>query len=100
MFLSAFTSRSYATASDLPYSARMKKEFNTDYGLHGGLMSNLDFALSLNDPYKIFKEILRGHPFKDGNKRTSLMIYLMSTTNKNYDEILTDFYIIFTALSK
>ena len=31
MFLSAFTSRSYATASDLPYSARMKKEAYKQY---------------------------------------------------------------------
>jgi len=78
---------------------KLGKEFKTEFGL-GGNKSNLDYALSLDDPYLIAKEILRGHPFIDGNKRTSFMIYLMLTTFKPYEEILKDFRDILLALSK
>jgi hypothetical protein len=36
-------------------------EFHTDFGL-GANKSNLDYAISLKDPYDIAKEIFRGHP--------------------------------------
>lgn len=78
---------------------KLGEEFNTGYGL-GGNSSNLDFALSLSDPYMISKEISRGHPFVDANKRTALMVYLIMTSKKTYDKILDDFYDIFLALSK
>ena len=78
---------------------KLGKEFDTDFGL-GGLSSNLDYALSLEDPYDIAREMLRGHPFVDGNKRTSLMVYMLLTTGKGYDEILKDYYNIFLSLSK
>lgn len=78
---------------------KLGKEFKTDFGL-GGNKSNLDYALSLEDPYSIAKEILRGHPFIDGNKRTSFMVYLILTTNKSYEVILKDFYDVFLSLSK
>ena len=78
---------------------KLGKEFKTDFGL-GGNNSNLDYALSLDNPYDIAKEILRGHPFIDGNKRTSFMVYLMLTTGKKYEELLKDFYDIFLSLSK
>jgi magnesium-transporting ATPase (P-type) len=73
-------------------------EFGTDHGL-GGNSSNLDYALSLDDPYQVSKEIIRGHPFVDANKRTGVMVYLMLTTKKSYDEILKDFYDVFQNLS-
>jgi len=78
---------------------KLGKEFKTDSGL-GGNKSNLDYALSLDNPYEIAKEILRGHPFIDGNKRTAFMFYVMLTSNKSYEEILKDFYDIFLSLSK
>ncbi len=78
---------------------KLGQEFKTDFGL-GGNKSNLDYALSLKDPYKISKEILRGHPFIDGNKRTSFMVYMILTTNKPYSEILKDYYDIFLSLSR
>lgn len=74
-------------------------EFKTDYGL-GGNKTNLNYALSLKKPYDISREILRGHPFVDGNKRTSFMIYMLLTTNKTYEEILKDYYDILLSLSK
>lgn len=78
---------------------KLGKEFKTAYGL-GGNKSNLDYAVSLDDPYLIAREILRGHPFIDGNKRTAVMIYLMLMTFKKYEEVLKDFYDIFLGLSK
>jgi len=78
---------------------KLGNEFKTDSGL-GGNRSNLDYALELVSPYDISKEILRGHPFIDGNKRTSFMVYLMLTTRKKYEELLKDFYDIFLSLSK
>lgn len=78
---------------------KLGKEFNTNFGL-GGNKSNLDYAVSLNSPYDLAKEILRGHPFIDGNKRTSLMVYFMLTTGKKYEELLKDFYDTFLSLSK
>ena len=74
-------------------------EFKTDSGL-GGNKSNLDYALNLKEPYGIAREILRGHPFIDGNKRTSFMVYLILTTGKKYEELLKDFYDIFGSLAK
>ncbi len=78
---------------------KLGKEFKTECGL-GGNKSNLDYALSLENPYDISREILRGHPFIDGNKRTSFVVYMILTTNKYYEEILKDFYDILLALSK
>ena len=78
---------------------KLGKEFKTDFGL-GGNKSNLDYALSLEKPYDLAKEILRGHPFIDGNKRTSFIIYMILTTNKSYKEILKDYYDILLSLSK
>jgi uncharacterized protein (DUF433 family) len=78
---------------------KLGKEFKTNSGL-GGNKSNLDYALSLKEPYDIAREILRGHPFIDGNKRTSFMVYMMLTTKKTYEEILRDYYDIFMSLSK
>ena len=78
---------------------KLGKEFKTDFGL-GGNKSNLDYALSLTKPYEISKEILRGHPFIDGNKRTSFMVFMILTTNKSYKEILKDYYDILLSLSK
>ena len=78
---------------------KLGKEFNTEFGL-GGNKSNLDYALSLKEPYEISKEILRGHPFIDGNKRTSFMVYMILTTNKSYEEILKDYYDILLSLSR
>ena len=83
----------------LEINKKLGEEFKTGHGL-GGNASNLDYALSLDDPYKIAKEIHRGHPFLDGNKRTSMMVYFMLTTKKPYEEILKDFYDIFLSLSK
>jgi fido (protein-threonine AMPylation protein) len=74
-------------------------EFQTEYGL-GGNKSNLDYAVSLNEPYYFAREILRGHPFIEGNKRTALMVYLILTTGKSYPEILKDYYDIFQSLAK
>jgi len=78
---------------------KLGKEFKTDFGL-GGNKSNLDYALSLKNPYDISKEILRGHPFIDGNKRTSFMVYMILTTNKTYEEILKDYYDILQNLAR
>jgi uncharacterized protein (DUF433 family) len=78
---------------------KLGKEFKTESGL-GGNQSNLDYALSLDNPYDIAKEILRGHPFIDGNKRTTFMVYMMLTANKSYEEVLKDFYDVFLSLSK
>lgn len=78
---------------------KLGKEFNTTYGL-GGNKSNLDYAVSLDDHYLISKEILRGHPFIDGNKRTAFMVFMILTTKKSYEEILKDLYDIFLSLSK
>ena len=74
-------------------------EFKTEFGLSGN-SSNLDYALSLTDPYDIAKEILRGHPFIDGNKRTAFMVYVILTTSKDYKQVLEDFRDILIALSK
>lgn len=74
-------------------------EFQTEYGL-GGNKSNLDYALSLDNPYYIAREILRGHPFIDGNKRTAFMVYMILTTKKSYPRILKDYYDIFQSLAK
>ena len=63
-------------------------------------ISNLDYALSLESPYDLSKEILRGHPFIDGNKRMVFMVYMLLTTNKTYKQILEDFRDIFLSLSK
>ena len=78
---------------------KLGKEFNTEFGL-GGNKSNLDYALSLKDPYDIAREILRGHPFVDGNKRTAFMVYILLTTKKTYEEVLKDFYDILKSLAK
>jgi uncharacterized protein (DUF433 family) len=78
---------------------KIGKEFNTEFGL-GGNKSNLDYALSLENPYDISKEILRGHPFIDGNKRTSFIVYMLLTTKKSYEQILEDFRDILLSLSK
>jgi uncharacterized protein (DUF433 family) len=78
---------------------KLGKEFKTDFGL-GGNKSNLDYALSLEGPYDISKEILRGHPFIDGNKRTAFMVYMLLTTEKSYKQILEDFRDILLSLSK
>lgn len=77
---------------------KLGKEFKTEYGILNE--SNLDFALSQKEPYKIALELLRGHPFIDGNKRTSFMVYMLLTTNKPYEEILKDYYDILLSLSK
>ena len=74
-------------------------EFKTEFGL-GGNKSNLDYALTLKDPYQISKEILRGHPFVDCNKRTAFMVYMLLTTKKNYEEILKDYYDILRGLAR
>lgn len=74
-------------------------EFKTAYGL-GGNRSNLDYALSLENSYDLAKEINRGQPFIDGNKRTALMVYMFLTTNKTYKQILKDYYDLFLSLSK
>lgn len=73
------------------------KDFKTEFGLLNE--SNLNYALSQKDPYKIALEILRGHPFIDCNKRTSLMVLILLTTKKKYKEILKDYYDIFKSLS-
>ena len=78
---------------------KLGKEFNTEFGL-GGNKSNLDYALSLENPYDISKEILRGHPFIDGNKRTAFMVYLLLITDRTYKRILEDFRDILLSLSK
>jgi uncharacterized protein (DUF433 family) len=78
---------------------KIGKEFNTEFGL-GGNKSNLDYALSFENPYDISKEILRGHPFIDGNKRTSFIVYMLLTTKKSYEQILEDFRDILLSLSK
>ncbi|MFH1358604.1 MAG: Fic family protein [archaeon] len=78
---------------------KLGKEFKTDFGL-GGNKSNLDYALSLKNPYDISKEILRGHPFIDGNKRTAFMLYMLLITKKSYEQILEDFKDILLSLSK
>ncbi|MFZ1971046.1 MAG: Fic family protein [Candidatus Nanoarchaeia archaeon] len=78
---------------------KLGKKFKTESGL-GGNKSNLDYALSLKEPYDIAREILRGHPFVDGNKRTSFMVYMMLTTKKTYEEILKDYYDILMSLSR
>ena len=78
---------------------KLGKEFNTDFGL-GGNYSNLDYALTLKQPYDIAKELLRGHPFIDGNKRTSFMVYMLLTTPKKYEDILNDFRDILLSLSR
>ena len=79
---------------------KLGKEFKTEYGL-GTNRSNLDFAMSLqNNPYKMVKEILRGHPFIDANKRTTFMVYMLLTTDKSFEEILKDFYNLFQNLAK
>lgn len=78
---------------------RLGREFGTEHGA-GGNLSNLGYALTKKQPYDIAKEILRGHPFIDGNKRTSLMVYIILTTGKKYEEILADFRDIFESLSK
>ena len=78
---------------------KLGKEFKTEFGL-GGNKSNLDYALSLESPYDLSKEILRGHPFIDGNKRMVFMVYMLLTTNKTYKQILEDFRDIFLSLSK
>ena len=74
-------------------------EFKTEFGL-GGNRSNLGYALTLKEPYEISKEILRGHPFIDCNKRTAFMVYLLLTSGKTYEEILKDYYDIFQSLAK
>jgi uncharacterized protein (DUF433 family) len=78
---------------------KLGREFGTEFGL-GGNASNLDYSLSLNQPYKIALEILRGHPFIDGNKRTSFMVYMLLTSGKTYDEILSDYHDILERLAK
>jgi uncharacterized protein (DUF433 family) len=78
---------------------KLGKEFNTEFGL-GGNKSNLDYALSLENPYNISKEILRGHPLIDGNKRTAFMVYMILTTKKTYKQILDDFRDVLLSLSK
>ena len=78
---------------------KLGKEFNTEFGL-GGNASNLDYALSLESPYDISKEILRGHPFIDGNKRTAFMVHMLLTTDKSYEEVLKDFNDILQSLAK
>jgi len=83
----------------LRINEKLGREFKTDYGL-GANASNLDYALSLEKPYDISREILRGHPFIDGNKRTSLMAYMLLTSSKSYGAILKDYYDIFLSLSK
>lgn len=83
----------------LRINEKLGREFKTDYGL-GSNSSNLDYALSLKDPYMIAREILRGHPFIDGNKRTSFMVYMLLTTDKTYKEVLKDYYDILLSLSK
>lgn len=82
----------------LEINKKLEQEFKTDYGILNE--SNLDYALSLKEAYDIAKEILRGHPFTDGNKRTAFMIYMILTTNKDYKEILKDYYDILLSLSK
>jgi hypothetical protein len=78
---------------------KLGKEFHTDYGL-GGNKSNLDYALSLDNPYYLAREIVRGHPFIDGNKRTALMVFFILTTGKSYPRILEDYYDVFQNLAK
>ncbi|MBS3128636.1 Fic family protein [Candidatus Woesearchaeota archaeon] len=79
---------------------KLGKEFKTEYGLSTN-RSNLDYAISLeNNPYKMAKEILRGHPFIDANKRTTFMVYMLLTTDKSFEEILKDFYNLFQNLAK
>ena len=78
---------------------KLGKEFKTEFGL-GGNKANLDYALSLENPYDISREILRGHPFIDGNKRTSFMGYMVLTTKKSYEQILEDFRDVLLSLSK
>ena len=56
--------------------------------------------MTLEKPYDISKEILRGHPFIDGNKRVSFMVYMMLTTNNCYEQILEDFRDILLSLSR
>ena len=43
---------------------KLGKEFNTAFGMLGNA-SNLDYAMSLKEPYSIAMEIVRGHPFVD-----------------------------------
>ena len=79
---------------------KLGKEFKTEYGLSTN-RSNLDYAISLeNNPYKMAKEILRGDPFIDANKRTTFMVYMLLTTDKSFEEILKDFYNLFQNLAK
>ncbi len=78
---------------------KLGKEFNTASGL-GANKSNLDYALTKISPYAIAREILRGHPFIDGNKRTSFMVYMLLTTKKKYEEILKDYRDILLSLAK
>jgi len=80
-------------------NAKLGKEFKTDFGL-GGNKSNLDYALSLKNSYQIALEIVRGHPFIDGNKRTGFMVYMILSSNKSYEKILKDYYDVFQTLAK
>jgi len=77
---------------------KVGKEFNTEYGLLNN--GNLDYALICDDPYLVALNILRCHPFLDGNKRTSFMVYMLLTTTRDYDSILKDYYDILLSLSK
>ncbi len=77
---------------------KLGKEFKTDSGILSE--SNLEYALSHKDPYKLSLEILRGHPFIDGNKRTSFMVYMLLTSGESYEKILKDYRDMLRALSK
>ena len=78
---------------------KLGKEFNTSSGL-GANRSNLDYALTQISPYAIAREILRAHPFIDGNKRTSFMVYMLLTSNKTYEQVLKDYYDVLLSLAK
>lgn len=87
------------TETVLEINKKLGIEFKTNFGL-GGNKSNLEYALSLENHYDIAKEILRGHPFIDGNKRTAFMAYMILTTDKDYNQILEDFRDILLSLSR
>ncbi len=75
---------------------KLGKEFKTDFGLLNE--GNLDYALGFEEPYYLSKEILRGHPFVDSNKKTAFMVFVILTSKKKFEQILEDYYDIFRNL--
>lgn len=78
---------------------RLLKELNARYATGGVLQQgNLEFAADQEDPWRVSKFIIAGHPFIDGNKRTAITYLLYSITGKSVEEIEKDWADIYTAL--